>query len=159
MRKMYTQIPAVTGGLNLIKRQMKLGYLEDKPTAWGLQILRGAVIGHNDIVQYAAKACNAPANDVDRALTALLDACQYFMNFGHGVQIDGLGTFKITTQCGVFPTLEALDENDGGKAIKRNRIMFYPSQQMQRLCSKKNVRCTVIPFSKFGKNAEPQPEP
>lgn len=157
MRKMYTQIPSVTGSVNLIKVQTTLGYIEEKPTVWLLQMLRGAVIGHNQIVQYASKACNAPANDVERALTALLDACQYFMGFGHGVQIDGLGTFKITTQCGVFRSLQDLEENESGKAIKRNRIMFYPSQQMQQLCSKKNVRCTVVPFSKFGKNAVPQP--
>ena len=152
MRKMYSQVPAVTGALNLVKVAKTLGFLEEKPTVYGVQILRGNVIGHNEIVQYASKACNAPANDVDTALNALLDALTYFMANGHGVQVDGLGTFKMvsTTKCA-----KTLDECTN-ETIRKTKIRFFASRQMQQLCSLKNIKVRMITF---GKNVDLTPTP
>ena len=152
MRKMYSQIPAVTGALNLVKVKKTLGFLEEKPTVWGVQIVRGNVIGHNEIVQYASKACNAPSNDVDTALNALLDALTYFMANGHAVQVDGLGTFKMVSTTKCAKTLEECNN----VTIKKTKIRFFASQQMQKLCSLKNVKVRLITF---GKNVDLVPTP
>ncbi len=152
MRKMYSQVPAVTGALNLRKKEQTLGFLEEKPTVYGLQIIRGNVIGHNEIVQYAAKACNAPTNDVDTALNALLDAITYFTANGHGVQVDGLGTFKMVANAKCAKTLAECTS----ETLRRTKVRFFASQQMQQLCSLKNVHTRLITF---GKSDELEPTP
>lgn len=155
MRKMYSQVPAVTGALNLRKREQTLGFLEEKPTVYGLQIIRGNVIGHNEIVQYAAKACNAPTNDVDTALNALLDAITYFTANGHGVQVDGLGTFKMVANAKCAKTLEECTT----ETLRKTKVRFFASQQMQQLCSLKNVHTRLITFGKSDELTPTPPEP
>mgnify|MGYP002623753519 CR=1 FL=1 len=153
-------MPAVTGKLNFVRKQQKLGFLDDKPVVWGIQMLRGGVIDHDDIVAYAAKAANAPANDVNTALDALLDAITYFVINGHTVQIPGLGSLGTITKVKVAQTLEEA----GTDNIKNTHIQFYPNQQMRQLCSLANVNCRLVELEDGkdltpGGDDDPEPEP
>lgn len=160
MAKNVIQIPQTRGALYFIKKQQKLGYLDDKPTVYGVQMLRGAVIGHDDIVAYAAKAANCPANDVDVALEALLDAITYFVVNGHSVQIPGLGTLGVTMRAKVMERLEDATSD----SIRGVFMRFWPSQQMRELCSLGNVSTTLVDLKTGegltpGEDVTPDPDP
>ena len=104
MNNSKAQLPSVTGKVLLRRSKMKLGYLEGKPEVWGLHMLRGGVIDNDDIVAYASQAANVPADNVNLALQALLDAITYFVINGHAVHLDGFGTFHLKYQYKVAQT-------------------------------------------------------
>ncbi|MBQ9666224.1 MAG: hypothetical protein IJV33_07120 [Bacteroidaceae bacterium] len=134
------QLPSVTGKVLLRRSKMKLGYLDEKPEVWGLHMLRGGVIDNDDIVAYASQAANVPADNVNLALQALLDAITYFVINGHTVQIPGLGSIGTITNVKVAQTLEEANAD----TIRKTHIQFYPTDQVRELCSLKNVSTELV---------------
>ena len=65
---------SVTGTLAYLKRKYVLTYREEKPTVFKIQVVRGGVIGKQDIVAYAANAAHVPETSVQLAMTAFFDA-------------------------------------------------------------------------------------
>ena len=122
---------SVTGTLAYLKRKYVLAYREEKPTVYKMQIVRGGVIGKQDIVAYAANAAHVPETSVQLAMSAFFDAIIYFCSNGHRVQVNGLGSFGPVTDCKVVNSMSQVSTDQ----IKVRKVRFYPEGDLKNVAS------------------------
>ena len=122
---------SVTGTLAYLKRKYVLTYREEKPTVFKIQVVRGGVIGKQDIVAYAANAAHVPETSVQLAMTAFFDAITYFCSNGHRVQVNGLGSFGPVTDCKTAESMEAANTD----TIKVRKVRFFPEGDLKNVAS------------------------
>ena len=128
MKKFYKSI---RGGMLYFRKKMRLTFREGKPTVYKIQVIRGNVIGKNEIIPYAAKAAHVPENDIAMAMNALFDAIDYFCSNGHRVEVEGLGSFGVVTNSKTAHTLEECNAD----TIKKRRIRMWTSGDLRTMGS------------------------
>ncbi len=127
------------GAIFFYPKKQKLGYLEEKPEVYKLQMMRCPVIDRKGIIAYAAKAAHVPESTVALAQEALFDAVNYFCMNGHSVQVAGLGSFGIKLNSKVAKTVDEANAD----TITRKYIRFFPNGEIREMCSLKNINIKV----------------
>ncbi len=127
------------GAICLYPKKQKLGYLEEKPEVYKLQVMRCPVIDRKGIIAYAAKAAHVPESTVALAQEALFDAINYFCVNGHSVQVAGLGSFGIKLNSKVAKTVDEANAD----TITRKYIRFFPKAEIREMCSLKNINLHI----------------
>lgn len=121
----------ISGKMAYMRRRWRLTYREGKPEVFKMQVVRGNVIGKQEIVAYAAKAAHVPESSILLAVNALFDALAYFCENGHRVQVPGLGSFAPYTKSKVARS----EEECNADTIKCRRIEFYPEGDLKSCCA------------------------
>lgn len=87
-------------------------------------------IDYNSLVAYAAKATNINESNIRMSMDAIFDAVQYFVTEGHGVELDGLGTFSFGIKCkAAFSESAAQSQLDG---LRQKFINFLPALEIRK---------------------------
>lgn len=87
-------------------------------------------IDYNSLVAYAAKATNINESNIRMSMDAIFDALQYFVTEGHGVELEGLGTFSFGIKCkATFSETEAQSQLDG---LRQKFINFLPALPIRK---------------------------
>ena len=126
---------SVKGAVKYIKRPYILGFKDGKPTVFKIQICRGRVIKDADFIAYAAQAANVPESTMITARHAILDAINYFVMNGHGVQLAGLGSFTPRIRVKAVNTEEEVKAD----TIKAKYIKFNPAGDILNLVNADNI--------------------
>ena len=126
---------SVKGTMTYLKRPYTLTYRESKPTVFKLQMVRGSVIGGEEVVAYAAQAAHVPESTVQMAMNGMFDAINYYVTQGRCVQIAGLGSFKPTTRYKVAQS----EEDCTVDHIKGRVIQFFPKGEIADLARYDNI--------------------
>ena len=117
------------------KAAMTLHYRESKPTVFKLQMVRGSVIGGEEVIAYAAQAAHVPETTVQMAMNGLFDAINYYVTQGRCVQIEGLGSFKPVTRYKVAQS----EEDCTADGIKKRVIQFHPKGEIADMARYNNI--------------------
>ena len=84
---------------------------------------RGDVISTKKLAEYVAQDTGARPAQVRMILTSVIDSMVGWLEEGHGVKLDGMGTF--------LPAVRSQSSTDKDKAgVKHIRISFYPSRDL-----------------------------
>lgn len=87
-------------------------------------------IDYNSLVAYAAKATNINESNIRMSMDAIFDAVQYFVTEGHGVELEGLGTFSFGIKCkAAFSESAAQSQLDG---LRQKFINFLPALEIRK---------------------------
>ena len=126
---------SVKGAVKYFKRPYVLNFKDGKPTVYKIQICRGRVIKDADLIAYAAQAANVPESTMITARHAILDAINYFVMNGHGVQLAGLGSFTPRIRA------KAVNSEEEVKAdtITAKYIKFNPAGDILNLANADNI--------------------
>ena len=87
----------------------------------------GKAINTQQLAKEIAKYCTATPSDVHAVIRALPDVMKFFMDSGHSIHLDGLGSFHYKFSCagnGVDTPEEVSPEQ-----IKSVRVQFLPECQ------------------------------
>ena len=126
---------SVRGTMTYMKRPFTLAYRESKPTVFKLQMVRGSVIGGEEVIAYAAQAAHVPETTVQMAMNGLFDAINYYVTQGRCVQIEGLGSFKPVTRYKVAQS----EEDCTADGIKKRVIQFHPKGEIADMARYDNI--------------------
>lgn len=97
-------------------------------------------IDFDSLVAYAAKATNINESNIRMSMDAIFDAVQYFVTTGHGVELEGLGTFSFSIKCKA-----AFSESAAAKQLNnvtRKFINFLPAKEIRD--AMKGVKLTKV---------------
>lgn len=120
---------SIRGGMPYFRKVRRLAYREGKPKVYQIQVVRGNVIGKEDIIPYAAKAAHVPETDIALAMNAFFDAIDYFCANGHRVEVDGLGSFGTVTNSKVARSLEECN----AYTITKRRLRLWPTGDLRTM--------------------------
>lgn len=130
----------VKGAMTYLKRPYVLKYVEEKPTVYKMQIVRGNVIKEDAIIAYAANAASVPESTVVMAKNALFDAINYFCANGRRVMVPNLGSFAPVTRAKFARTAEDCTVDT---IKKHGRVLrFYPKSEIAASGSASNITLT-----------------
>ena len=101
--------------------KMKLGFTEEKKEIYVVRADRGSVIDTEKLSEEVAMDTGARPKQVKMVLTSMLDSILKWMEEGHGVRLDGFGTF--------LPVVKSnTGETSDDASVKRIVIRFIPSR-------------------------------
>lgn len=103
--------------------KMKLGFTEEKKEIYVARADRGSVIDTSKLSEEVAMDTGARPKQVKMVLTSILDSILKWMEEGHGVRLEGFGTFLPMVKSN---TGETADE----AGVKRIVIRFIPSRSL-----------------------------
>ena len=130
----------VKGAMTYLKRPYVLKYVEEQPTVYKMQIVRGNVIKEDAIIAYAANAASVPESTIVMAKNALFDAINYFCANGRRVMVPNLGSFAPVTRAKFARTAEDCTVDT---IKKHGRVLrFYPKSEIAASGSASNITLT-----------------
>ena len=130
----------VKGAMTYLKRPYVLKYVEEQPTVYKIQLVRGNVIKEDAIIAYAANAASVPESTVVMAKNALFDAINYFCANGRRVMVPNLGSFAPVTRAKFTRTAEDCTVDT---IKKHGRVLrFYPKSEIAASGSASNITLT-----------------
>ncbi len=101
--------------------KMTLNFTEEKKEIYVARADRGSVIDTDKLAEEVAMDTGARPKQVKMILTSILDSIIKWMEEGHGVRLEGFGTFLPTVKSDTGETAEEA-------GVKRIVPRFYPSR-------------------------------
>lgn len=130
----------VKGAMTYLKRPYVLKYVENQPTVYKMQVVRGNVIKEDAIIAYAANAASVPESTIVMAKNALFDAINYFCANGRRVMVPNLGSFAPVTRAKFTRNVEDCTVDT---IKKHGRVLrFYPKSEIAASGSTSNITLT-----------------
>ena len=125
--------------------KMVLNFTEEKKEVYVARAKRGSVIDTAKLAEDVAVDTGQRPRQVQLVLTSLIDTIVKWMEEGHGVRLDGFGTF--------LPSVKSDSDTDQQKAaVATLRTTFIPSRELSR-------RVKAISYSTDGDTATANPSP
>lgn len=119
------------------KAQKKILNSEGKQVdAWVYQQCDVPLITFKDLVKECLEACGVSTNLTIGIADALSNRIAFYMKIGHGVRLDGVGTFKPVINSKSAPTAEELPPVEEAVHVK---LRFYPHPPLMEVM--KNSKC------------------
>lgn len=125
--------------------KMTLNFTEEKKEVFVARAKRGSVIDTRKLAEDVAVDTGQRPRQVQLVLTSLIDTIVKWMEEGHGVRLDGFGTF--------LPSVKSDSDTDQQKAaVATLRTTFIPSRELSR-------RVKAISYSTDGDTSTSNPSP
>lgn len=115
--------------------KMTLGFTEEKKEIYVARADRGSVIDTEKLAEEVAMDTGARPKQVKMILTSILDSIVKWMEEGHGVRLEGFGTFLPTVKSDSAETAEEA-------GVKRIVTRFYPSRILSAKTNAINIDTT-----------------
>lgn len=115
--------------------KMKLGFTDEKKEVYVARADRGSVIDTEKLAQEVALDTASRPKHVKMILTAVLDSITKWMEEGHGVRLEGFGTFLPVVKS------EASDTAEDAK-VKKIVTRFIPSRVLSVRSNSINIDTT-----------------
>ena len=132
-------------GMKVAVEKMTLNFTEEKKEVFVARAKRGSVIDTKKLAEDVAVDTGQRPRQVQLVLTSLIDTIVKWMEEGHGVRLDGFGTF--------LPSVKSDSDTDQQKAsVATLRTTFIPSRELSR-------RVKAISYSTDGDTATANPSP
>ncbi len=110
--------------LDVKVKKMVLNFTEEKSELYVASAQRGKVVEHRSLVKQVAYESGQNRAVISAVISALTEALMTYLNEGHGVRMDGFGTF--------YPTVESRSSKDANEVgVKRVRISFNPCKEFR----------------------------
>lgn len=110
-------------GLNIEIKKQVLHFTEDKKEMFIARALRGDTIDTKLLASEVAMDTGARPKQVQMILTSIFDSIIKWMGQGHGVRLDGFGSF--------LPVVKSdSSENAEEAGVKKIRVSFFPSKAL-----------------------------
>lgn len=97
--------------------------------AWVYQSPAFPPITFKSVIKECAKSCGEPSNKTLGVVAALMNRIAHYLQLGHSVQIEGIGTLKPVINSKSAVTAEELGMP--ADSIKGVKIRFYPHKPLQ----------------------------
>lgn len=132
-------------GIKVQVEKMVLNLTDDKKEIFVARAKRGSVIGTQKLAEDVAVDVGQRPKQVQLVLTSIIDTIVKWMEEGHGVRLDGFGTF--------LPTVKSDSDADKEKVVVATlRTTFVPSRELSR-------RIKAISYSTDGDTSTSNPSP
>lgn len=115
--------------------KMTLNFTEDKKEIYVARADRGSVIDTEKLAEEVAMDTGARPKQVKMILTSVLDSIVKWMEEGHGVRLEGFGTFLPVVKSETGETAEEA-------GVKRIVTRFYPSRVLSMRTNAINIDTT-----------------
>ena len=96
--------------------------------AWVYKQLEIGSISFRDLMTECMRSCGVTTSQAAAAAEAFSSRIAFYIEHGHGVRIDGVGTFKPVINSIAAPTPEELPTASEAARVK---IRFYPHRALQ----------------------------
>ena len=116
-------------GLQYRKGKVTLNYREEKPQVYKLLQLTYPAVTTAQLISEISQSQGVNPSQTKAVIDALANRLVHYMEIGHGVKIDGLGSFKPTFNSKTTQTLEEATE----ETIKVKKIQFYPGKAFKQM--------------------------
>lgn len=107
-------------------KKMVLNFTEDKRVKYVATANRGKVVEPDKLVEQIHLHCGTNRSQIKCVVSELVAAMSVYLNEGHGVRLDGFGTFLPAV---VSRSADKAD--DAG--VKRVKITFIPSKALRTM--------------------------
>lgn len=105
--------------------KMVLGFTKDKQEIYVARAKRGSVIDTQKLAEDVAVDTGQRPRQVALVLTSIIDTMVKWMEEGHGVRLDGFGTF--------LPAVKSDSDMEKDKVgVATLRVSFVPSRELSR---------------------------
>ncbi|MGN0089575.1 MAG: HU family DNA-binding protein [Alloprevotella sp.] len=112
-------------GMKVQVEKMTLNFTKDKQEIYVARAKRGSVIDTQKLAEDVAVDTGQRPRQVALVLTSIIDTMVKWMEEGHGVRLDGFGTF--------LPAVKSDSDPDKEKAgVATLRVSFMPSRELSR---------------------------
>lgn len=119
--------------------KMKLGFTEEKKEVYVARADRGSVIDTDKLAEEVALDTASRPKHVKMILTAVLDSITKWMEEGHGVRLEGFGTFLPVVKSESGETAE-------DAKVKKIVTRFIPSRVLSVRANAININTTRSEF-------------
>lgn len=117
--------------------KMTLNFTEEKKEIFVARADRGSVIDTEKLAEEVALDTGARPKQVKMVLTSILDSIIKWMEEGHGVRLDGFGTF--------LPVVKSETGDTADKAgVKRIVTRFIPSRTLSARTESISIDTTLV---------------
>ncbi|MGN0484202.1 MAG: HU family DNA-binding protein [Lachnospiraceae bacterium] len=128
-------------GMKVQVEKMTLNFTKEKQEVYVARAKRGSVIDTQKLAEDVAVDIGQRPRQVQLVLTSIIDTMVKWMEEGHGVRLDGFGTF--------LPSVKSDSDPEQDKAsVTTLRVTFIPSRELSR-------RVKAISYSTDGSLATP----
>lgn len=97
--------------------------------AWVMHQVNYTPIKFVDFVKECVISQGVSASQVHGIASAMSNRLRHYLELGHSVQIDGIGTLKPVFNASSADTPEAL----GAECVQRVKVRFYPHKDFQNV--------------------------
>lgn len=112
-------------GMKVSAEKMTLNFTKEKQEIYVARAKRGSVIDTRKLAEDVAVDIGQRPRQVQLVLTSIIDTIVKWMEEGHGVRLDGFGTF--------LPSVRSDSDTEQEKAgVSRLRCTFLPSRDLRR---------------------------
>lgn len=107
-------------------KKMVLNFTEDKRVKYVATASRGKVVDPDKLVEQIHLHCGTARSQIKCVISELVSAMSVYLNEGHGVRLDGFGTFLPAV---VSRSADTAD--DAG--VKRVKVTFMPGKALRTM--------------------------
>lgn len=97
--------------------------------AWVMEQFSYEPIKFKDFVKECVMSQNVSSSQVKGIADAMSDRLRHYLELGHSVQIEGIGTLKPTFHAKSAETPEEL----GGELVRQVKVQFYPHKEFKEV--------------------------
>ena len=115
---------------------MRLTFREEKPEVYKLRQLTYPAVNTKQLVSEISQSQGINPSQTKAVIDALVNRLVHYMEIGHGVQIEGLGSFKPTFNSKVARSLKEVTLD----TVKMKKIQFYPGKAFKDMLSNLSIQ-------------------
>jgi len=110
--------------LDVQVKKMVMNFTQEKSEWFVASAQRGNVVSHQALVKQVAYESGQNRAVISAVISAFKEALMTYLNEGHGVRMEGFGTF--------YPTVSSRSSRDAeGVGVKRVRVAFTPCKEFR----------------------------
>ncbi len=110
---------------------MVLNFRDDKPEVYKIQQVNLPQITSDELIKECSISCGVNPSQTKAVVTALVDRLIHYMSIGHGVKLDGFGSWKPSFRAKTTKKMEDADAS----TVTRKVIKFYPGKDFKNMIS------------------------
>lgn len=107
-------------------KRMVLNFTEDKRVKYVATAQRGRVVEPKKLVEQIHLRCGTNLSQINCVVSELVSAMSVYLNEGHGVRLEGFGTFLPSV-------VSRSSDNAEDAGVKRVKVTFLPSKALRTM--------------------------
>jgi predicted histone-like DNA-binding protein len=117
------------------KREMVLGFMEEKPTVHVISPVRQQQVTFDKLLDETSSSCGVSRAQAKASTEALIDRMILFMEYGMSVRLGDFGSFRPTVNVKSQKNKEDL----GADNVVRRKIIFTPGKRFKTMLNNLSI--------------------